>query len=50
MGQRPNDAVSKDAKMVLSKEEYASSMGQRSKGSDVALKDAQTKFTKEEYA
>ena len=51
MGQRskPNCAVGKeDAQIELSKEEFALSMGQRSK--NAAKRDAQNKLEMEEYA
>jgi hypothetical protein len=50
MGQRLKDAPLKDAQTMLSKEEFALSMGQHGQGNDAAVMDAQIKLRKEECA
>jgi hypothetical protein len=46
----PNDAVLKDALVLLRREDYARDMVQRESTNDAALKDAQNKLGKEECA
>jgi hypothetical protein len=50
MVQRPDDAVLKDAQVLLRREECASSMVQRLNTNDAVVKDAQIKLSKEEFA
>ncbi len=50
MVQRPNDAAVQDAQIILSKEEFATGMGQQCQGRNVAVKGVQIISSKEECA